>query len=203
MEDILKKIFILFFVLFISTVNLHSIVVVPTTSHHHFGEVVFVESHYKSDFVFIGSEKEFAKKNLINAVTNTKYDSHYVDNYSNEPLYYREVESLYKYSGCGHCFTAIRVEILDEKVSDEGAYKWDRKHSKHWYQNYNWETDEYELNGLFGLFCGFILIMVSVVFGVIGIIYEEKHSTPSVEYNYNYEKGQYDIINYLKEEGVK
>jgi hypothetical protein len=199
----LKKIFSLFLVLFISTSNLHSIVIVPATSHQHFGEVVFIESHYNSDSVSIGSEKEFAKKNLINAVTNTKYDSHYVDNYSNEPLYYREVESLYKYSGCGHCFTAIRVEILDEKVSDKDAYKWDRKHSKHWYQNYNWETDEYEINGLFGLFCMAILISVSVVFSVIGIIYEEKHPEPSIEFKYNLEIGQYERINNLLEKRSK
>lgn len=190
----MKRTFSLFLVLFMSISNLHSIVFVPPPSHHHFGEVVFIESHYKSDSVFIGSEKEFAKKNLINAVTNTKYDSYYVDNYSNEPLYYREVESLYEYSGCGHCFTAIRVEILDEKVSDEDAYKWGRKHSKHWYQNYNYETDEYEINGLFGLFCMAISILVSIVFGGIATLYEEKHLEPPVELNYNYEKGQYDSI---------
>ena len=92
----LKKIFILILVLFLYTANLHSIVIVPATSHRHFGEIVFVESHYKSDVVLIGSEKEFAKKNLINAATNTRYDSHYADKYSIEPLYYREVESLYK-----------------------------------------------------------------------------------------------------------
>lgn len=187
----MKRLFSLFLVLFISIVNLHSIVIVPATSHNHFGEVVFIESHYKSDSVFIGSEKGFAKKNLINAVTNTKYDSHYVDNYSNEPLYYREVESLYEYSGCGHCFTAIRVEILGE-VSDEDAYKWDRKHSKHWYQNYNWDTDEYELNGLFGLFCMAILILVSIVSGAIATLWEEKHTEPPVEFKYNLEIGQYE-----------
>ena len=192
----MKKIFILFLVLFISTANLHSIVIVPATSHRHFGEVVFVESHYKSDVVLIGSEKEFAKKNLINAVTNTRYDSHYADKYSNEPLYYREVESLYKYSGCGHCFTSIRIEVLDTKISDEDAYKWERKYNKAWYHNYNWETDEYEPNGLFVLFCIFILILVSVVFCVILTIYEEKHPKPPVVWKYNYEKGQYE--NYLK-----
>lgn len=190
----MKRTFSLFLVLFMSISNLHSIVFVPPPSHHHFGEVVFIESHYKSDSVFIGSEKEFAKKDLINAVTNTKYDSHYVDNYPNEPLYYREVESLYEYSGCGHCFTAIRVEILDEKLSDEDAYKWGRKHSKHWYQNYNYETDEYEINGLFGLFCMAISILVSIVFGGIATLYEEKHLEPPVELNYNYERGQYDSI---------
>jgi hypothetical protein len=199
----LKKIFILFLVVFISTFNLHSIVIVPAVSHQHFGEVVFIESHYNSDSVSIGSEKEFAKKNLINAVTNTKYDSHYVDNYSNEPLYYREVESLYKYSGCGHCFTAIRVEILDEKVSDKDTYKWDRKHSKHWYQNYNWETDEYEINGLFGLFCIAILILVSILFGAIATLWEEKHPEPSIEFKYNLEIGQYERINNLLEKRSK
>ena len=188
----LKKIFILFLVLFISTANLHSIVIVPATSHHHFGEIVFVESHYKSDVVLIGSEKEFAKKNLINAVTNTRYDSHYADNYSNEPLYYKEVESLYKYSGCGHCFTAIRIEVLDTKISNEDAYKWERKYNKTWYHNYNWETDEYELNDLFVLFCIFIIILVSVVFCVIWTIYEKKHPKPPVVWKYNYEKGQYE-----------
>lgn len=192
----LKKIFILILVLSLSTANLHSIVIVPSASHHHFGEVVFVESHYKSDVVLIGSEKEFAKKNLINAVTNTRYDSHYSDKYSNEPLYYREVESLYKYSGCGHCFTSIRIEVLDTKISDEDAYKWERKYNKAWYHNYNWETDEYEPNGLFVLFCIFILILVSVVFCVICTIYEEKHPEPPVVWKYNYEKGQYE--NYLK-----
>jgi hypothetical protein len=45
----LKKIFILFLVVFISTFNLHSIVIVPAVSHQHFGEVVFIESHYNSD----------------------------------------------------------------------------------------------------------------------------------------------------------
>ena len=196
----MKKIFILVLVLFISTANLHSIVIVPATSHRHFGEIVFVESHYKSDVVLIGSEKEFAKKNLINAVTNTRYDSHYADNYSNEPLYYKEVESLYKYSGCGHCFTAIRIEVLDTKISNEDAYKWERKYNKTWYHNYNWETDEYELNDLFVLFCIFILILVSVVFCVIWTIYEKKHPKPPVVWKYNYEKGQYE--NYLKK-GVK
>lgn len=187
----MKKIFILFLV-FISTANLHAIVFVPAVPHQHSGEVVFIESHYKSDIVFIGSEKEFAKKNLINAVTNTKYDFHCADKYSNEPLYYKEVESLYKYSGCGHCFTAIRIEVLDIKISDEDVYKWNRKHSKHWYQNYNWDTDEYEANGLFGLFCIVILILVSIVFGVIAILWEEKHPTPPIEFNYNYEKGRYE-----------
>ena len=143
---------------------------------------------------------ESAKKNLINAVTNTKYDSHYVDNYSNEPLYYREVESLYEYSGCGHCFTAIRVETLGE-VSNEDAYKWDRKHSKHWYQNYNWDTDEYELNGLFGLFCIAISILVSIVFGAIATLWEEKHPEPPVEFKYNLEIGQYEINEYRSEDG--
>lgn len=196
----MKKIFILVLVLFISTANLHSIVIVPATPHRHSGEIVFVESHYKSDVVLIGSEKEFAKKNLINAVTNTRYDSHYADNYSNEPLYYKEVESLYKYSGCGHCFTAIRIEVLDTKISNEDAYKWERKYNKAWYHNYNWETDEYELNDLFVLFCIFILILVSVVFCVIWTIYEKKHPKPPVVWKYNYEKGQYE--NYLKK-GVK
>ena len=196
----LKKIFILVLVLFISTANLHSIVIVPTTPHRHSGEIVFVESHYKSNVVLIGSEKEFAKKNLINAVTNTRYDSHYADNYSNEPLYYKEVESLYKYSGCGHCFTAIRIEVLDTKISNEDAYKWERKYNKTWYHNYNWETDEYELNDLFVLFCIFIIILVSVVFCVIWTIYEKKHPKPPVVWKYNYEKGQYE--NYLKK-GVK
>ena len=196
----MKKIFILVLVLFISTANLHSIVIVPATPHRHSGEIVFVESHYKSDVVLIGSEKEFAKKNLINAVTNTRYDSHYADNYSNEPLYYKEVESLYKYSGCGHCFTAIRIEVLDTKISNEDAYKWERKYNKTWYHNYNWETDEYELNDLFVLFCIFILILVSVVFCVIWTIYEKKHPKPPVVWKYNYEKGQYE--NYLKK-GVK
>ena len=196
----LKKIFILVLVLFISTANLHSIVIVPATPHRHSGEIVFVESHYKSNVVLIGSEKEFAKKNLINAVTNTRYDSHYADNYSNEPLYYKEVESLYKYSGCGHCFTAIRIEVLDTKISNEDAYKWERKYNKTWYHNYNWETDEYELNDLFVLFCIFIIILVSVVFCVIWTIYEKKHPKPPVVWKYNYEKGQYE--NYLKK-GVK
>lgn len=196
----MKKIFILVLVLFISNANLHSIVIVPATSHRHFGEIVFVESHYKSDVVLIGSEKEFAKKNLINAVTNTRYDSHYADKYSNEPLYYKEVESLYKYSGCGHYFTAIRIEVLDTKISNEDAYKWERKYNKTWYHNYNWETDEYELNDLFVLFCIFILILVSVVFCVIWTIYEKKHPKPPVVWKYNYEKGQYE--NYLKK-GVK
>ena len=196
----MKKIFILVLVLFISNANLHSIVIVPATSHRHFGEIVFVESHYKSDVVLIGSEKEFAKKNLINAVTNTRYDSHYADNYSNEPLYYKEVESLYKYSGCGHCFTAIRIEVLDTKISNEDAYKWERKYNKTWYHNYNWETDEYELNDLFVLFCILIIILVSVVFCVIWTIYEKKHPKPPVVWKYNYEKGQYE--NYLKK-GVK
>ena len=116
---------------------------------------------------------------MINAVTNTKYDSHYADKYSDEPLYYREVESTYIYSGCGHSFTADRIEVLDTKISDEDAYKWERKHNKTWYHNYNWKTDEYEPNGLFVLFCIFIIIMVAVVFSVIGIIHEEKHPTPS------------------------
>lgn len=196
----MKKIFILVLVLFISTANLHSIVIVPATPHRHSGEIVFVESHYKSDVVLIGSEKEFAKKNLINAVTNTRYDSHYADNYSNEPLYYKEVESLYKYSGCGHCFTAIRIEVLDTKISNEDAYKWERKYNKTWYHNYNWETDEYELNDLFVLFCIFIIILVNVVFCVIWTIYEKKHPKPPVVWKYNYEKGQYE--NYLKK-GVK
>ena len=175
----MKKIFSLFIVLFLFMSNLHAIVFVPVSSHRHFGEVVLIESHYKSDIVLIGSEKEFAKKNLINAVTNTKYDSHYADKYSDEPLYYREVESTYEYSGCGHGFTADRIEVLDTKISDEDAYKWKRKHNKTWYHNYNWETDEYEPNGLFVLFCGFILIMFPVVFSVIGIIHEEKHPRPS------------------------
>ena len=188
----MKKIFILVLVLFISTANLHSIVIVPTTSHRHFGEIVFVESHYKSDVVLIGSEKEFAKKNLINAATNTRYDSHYADKYSNEPLYYKEVESLYKYSGCGHCFTAIHIEVLDTKISNEDAYKWERKYNKTWYHNYNWEADEYELNDLFVLFCIFIIILVSVVFCVIWTIYEKKHPKPPVVWKYNYEKGQYE-----------
>lgn len=167
----MKKTFSLFLVLFLCIANnLHAIVFVPVASHQHFGEVVFIESHYKSDIVFIGSEKEFAKKNLINAVTNTKYGSHYADTYSNEPLYYREVESLYKYSGCGHGFTATRIEVLDTKISDEDAYKWERKHNKTWYHNYNWETDEYEPNMLFGLFCGFVLIMVLAAFCAIGTI---------------------------------
>ena len=192
----LKKLFSLFLVLLLAVNSLHAIVFVPVTSHQHFGEVVFIESHYKSDFVFIGSEKEFAKKNLINAVTNTRYDSHYADKYSNEPLYYREVESLYKYSGCGHSFSAIRIEVLDEKVSDEDTYKWERKHNKTWYHDYNWETDEYEPNMLFCLFCGFVLIMVIVAFCVIGIIWEDKHPTPPVVWKYNYEKGQYE--NYLE-----
>ena len=196
----MKKIFILVLVLFISTANLHSIVIVPATPHRHSGEIVFVESHYKSNVVLIGSEKEFAKKNLINAVTNTRYDSHYADNYSNEPLYYKEVESLYKYSGCGHCFTAIRIEVLDTKISNEDAYKWERKYNKTWYHNYNWETDEYELNDLFVLFCIFIIILVNVVFCVIWTIYEKKHPKPPVVWKYNYEKGQYE--NYLKK-GVK
>ena len=196
----MKKIFILVLVLFISTANLHSIVIVPATPHRHSGEIVFVESHYKSNVVLIGSEKEFAKKNLINAVTNTRYDSHYADNYSNEPLYYKEVESLYKYSGCGHCFTAIRIEVLDTKISNEDAYKWERKYNKTWYHNYNWETDEYELNDLFVLFCIFIIILVSVVFCVVWTIYEKKHPKPPVVWKYNYEKGQYE--NYLKK-GVK
>ena len=191
----MKKLFSLFFILFLFIANLHAIVFVPVSSHQHFGEVVFIESHYKSDLVFIGSEKEFAKKNLINAVTNTKYDSHYADKYSNEPLYYREVESLYKYSGCGHCFTATRIEVLDTKISDEDAYKWKRKYNKTWYHNYNWETDEYEPNGLFGLFCGFVLIMVIVAFCAIGIIWEEKHPTPPTVLNYNYERGQYESSN--------
>ena len=191
----MKKTFSLFFILFLFIVNLHAIVFVPVSSHQHFGEVVFIESHYKSDLVFIGSEKEFAKKSLINAVTNTKYDSHYADKYSNEPLYYREVESLYKYSGCGHGFTATRIEVLDTKISDEDAYKWKRKYNKTWYHNYNWETDEYEPNGLFGLFCGFVLIMVIVAFCAIGIIWEEKHPTPPTVLNYNYERGQYESSN--------
>ena len=199
----LKKLFSLVLVLLLAVNSLHAIVFVPVTSHQHFGEVVFIESHYKSDFVFIGSEKEFAKKNLINAVTNTKYESHYADKYSNEPLYYREVESLYKYSGCGHCFTAIRIEVLDTEISDEDAYKWERKYNKAWYHNYNWDTDKYELNGLFVLVCVLVLILVSVVFCVIVAIYEEKHPTPPVEFRYNYGKGHYERINYLKEKGLE
>ena len=187
----MKKIFILFLV-FISTVSLHAIVFVPAVPHQHSGEVVFIESHYKSDIVFIGSEKEFAKKNLINAVTNTKYDINCADKYSNEPLYYKEVESLYKYSGCGHCFTATRIEILDTKISDEDAYKWNRKYSKHWYQNYNWDTDEYEVNGLFGLVCIVILILVIALFCAVAIFWEEKHPEPPVVWKYNYEKEQYE-----------
>lgn len=191
----MKKLFSLFLVLFLFITNLHAIVFVPATSHQHFGEVVFIESHYKSDLVFIGSEREFAKKNLINAVTNIKYDSHYADKYSNEPLYYREVESLYKYSGCGHGFTATRIEVLDTKISDEDAYKWERKHNKTWYHNYNWETDEYEPNMLFGLFCGFVLIMVLAAFCAIGTIWEEKHPRPPTVLKYNYERGQYESSN--------
>ena len=188
----MKRLFSLFFVLFILIANLHAIVFVPAVSHQHFGEVVLIESHYKSDAVFIGSEKEFAKKNLINAVTNTRYNSHYADKYSNEPLYYREVESLYKYSGCGHGFTVTRIEVLDTKVSDEDAYKWKRKYNKTWYHDYNWETDEYEPNMLFGLFCGFVLIMVIVAFCAIGITWEP---TPPTVLNYNYERGQYESSN--------
>lgn len=195
----LKKIFILFLVLFISTANLHSIVIVPIPSHNHFGEVVFIESHYKSNLTFLGSERELAKKNLINVVTNTKYNSDYIDTYSNEPLYYREVECQYRFSGCGHTFIDTRVEILDEKVSDEDVYKWNREHSKHWYQYYNRDTDEYELNGLFGLFCMIILMLVSIVVSVIGIIYEEKHPEPSIDFKYNLETGHYERLNYLKE----
>ena len=179
----MKKLFSLFFIAFLSIMNLNAIVFVPVAPHQHFGEVVFIESHYKSEFVFIGSEKEFAKENLINAVTNTRYDSRYADNYSNEPLYYREVESLYKYSGCGHHFTATRIEVLDTKVSDEDAYKWERKYNKAWYHDYNWETDEYEPNGLFGMFCVLVLIGVVVAFCAIGIIWEEKHPTPPVVLN--------------------
>lgn len=190
----MKKTFSLFLVLFIFIANLHAIIFVPAP-HQHFGEVVFIESHYKSDSVFIGSEKEFAKKNLINAVTNTKYDSHYADKYSNEPLYYREVESSYKYSGCGHGFTATRIEVLDKKVSDEDAYKWERKYNKTWYHDYNWDTDKYEPNMLFCLFCGFVLIMVIAAFCAIGIIWGEKHPTPPTVLNYNYERGQYESSN--------
>lgn len=191
----MKKTFSLFLVLFLFIANLHAIIFVPAVSHQHFGEVVFIESHYKSDIVFIGSKKEFAKKNLINAVTNTMYDSRYADTYSNEPLYYREVESLYKYSGCGHEFTAIRIEVLDTKISDEDAYKWERKHNKTWYHNYNWETDEYEPNGLFCLVCVFVLILVVTAFCAIGIIWEEKHPRPPTVLNYNYERGQYESSN--------
>lgn len=191
----MKRLFSLFLVLFLAVNSLHAIVFVPAAPHQHFGEITLVESHYKSDFVFVGSEKEFAKKNLINAVTNTKYNSQYADKYSNEPLYYREVESLYKYTGCGHCFTATRIEVLDKKISDEDAYKWKRKYSKTWYHSYNWETDEYEPNGLFALVSILILILVIVIFCAIGIAWEEKHPTPPTVLDYNYDRGQYESSN--------
>ena len=93
-------------------------------------------------------------------------------------------------------FYCYSYRSLDTKISDEDAYKWERKYNKAWYHNYNWETDEYEPNGLFVLFCIFILILVSVVFCAICTIYEEKHPEPPVVWKYNYEKGQYE--NYLK-----
>ena len=187
----MKKAFSIILAAILSINNLNAVIV---ASHHHYGEIIFIESHYKDDVILVGSEKEFAKNGLINAITNVKYDYSKKDLYPNNPVYYRIVECVYQYSGCGHRFVGNRIEILNEKVSGVDLYKWERKTNKSWYHDYDWENDEYTPNMLFLVVSLVIIFLVAILFcGLITLV--ELKPRPPVTLSYNYKRGEYESCN--------
>lgn len=166
-----KKIFSILVMVVLSFVALHAYVYVPVSKHTHYGEIVFVESYYSDDSVYVGSEQDFAKNGYVNSITNVKYEQLNEKEYSNEPVYYRFVESLYKYNGCGHTFTSKRIEIINEKLSDYDLQKWERLLNKKWIQKYDWEHDEYTVDNVKMLFLIFLMFVLSGTLGaIVGIL---------------------------------
>lgn len=170
-----KKIFSIIVMIVLSFAALHAYVYVPVSGHHHYGEIVFVESYYSDDSVYVGSEQDFAKNGYVNSITNIKYEQLNEKEYSNEPVYYRFVESVYKYNECGHTFTSKRVEILDEKLSDSDLQKWEHKLNKKWIQNYDWEHDEYTIDNGKMVCIAFLMFVLSGVLGAIAGAIADRH----------------------------